>query len=192
MGLGASYGIEAGIEAGMNRSKERMKLLSDLQIISLLPDNIISFNDSVFNEKTNSYVPAFYTQLGVSIPTQKNVWQVTLTVLSSFLCMLSMMAAIVMFILIIISINNSDIFNWRNVSRLRWLGGLLVLCFVFSVIPAAISFYSISQSFSMQGYTMHIQDFISILTLVLGVVSYIVAEIFAIGLRMKEEQELTI
>ncbi|WP_163211279.1 DUF2975 domain-containing protein [Bacteroides sp. 519] len=185
-------GASSGIKAGTDLDKTKIEKISNLQVISLLPDNFIDFNDSIFNKKTNTYVPAFYAQLGVSVPTEKNISLEITSMLSYFICMLTVLAAIIVFILIIISINNSNIFSWKNVSRLRWLGGLLVVSFITSVIPAFISFHILTKSFAVEGYSMHIHDFISIITLVLGVLSYIVAEIFAIGLRLKEEQDLTI
>ena len=42
------------------------------------------------------------------------------------------------------------------------------------------------------GYELHLSDTVNTTTLVLGISTLIVAEVFAIGLKMKEEQDLTI
>ena len=46
--------------------------------------------------------------------------------------------------------------------------------------------------FSVTGYSLSMADMVHITSLVLGLSALIVAEVFAIGLRMKEEQDLTI
>ena len=51
---------------------------------------------------------------------------------------------------------------------------------------------SVSKVFSIPGYDLSLVDLVSITTLVLGLCSLIVGEVFAIGLKMKEEQDLTI
>jgi hypothetical protein len=55
-----------------------------------------------------------------------------------------------------------------------------------------ISNYELADAFALKGYSMHLSELLSITTLVLGIISFIIAEVFAIGLRLQEEQELTI
>lgn len=190
-GLGVSFGMRT-VKSTELHKEEQLNSLMNLQAVGLIPDGPTLFNDSVYNEKSQSYVPAFYGQLGVGVPTKPNIWQKFLSMFCNFIHLLALLGATVLFIRTITSINKSNIFSWKNVSRLRWLGGLLILSFISSFISAFVSYRVMIDSFSLQGYRLHIFDFISILTLVLGIVSYIVAEIFAIGLKMKEEQELTI
>ena len=51
---------------------------------------------------------------------------------------------------------------------------------------------SVGNVFSVHGYELHLSDTVNTTTLVLGISTLIVAEVFAIGLKMKEEQDLTI
>ena len=90
------------------------------------------------------------------------------------------------------SINKSDIFNWKNVRRLRRLGILLIIGFVCTFLLAFLSFHNVEKVFSVTGYSLSMADMVHITSLVLGISALIVAEVFAIGLKMKEEQELTI
>lgn len=103
-----------------------------------------------------------------------------------------MIFSVVFFAKLIIAINKSRIFDWKNVRRLRWLGAILILNFICSAFPAYISAYELSGVFSISGYSVNLSGLVSKLTLVLGLVALIVGEVFAIGLKMKEEQDLTI
>ena len=84
------------------------------------------------------------------------------------------------------------IFNWKNVRRLRRLGVLLIIGFVCTFLLAFLSFHNVEKVFSVTGYSLSMADMVHITSLVLGISALIVAEVFAIGLKMKEEQELTI
>ena len=53
-------------------------------------------------------------------------------------------------------------------------------------------FIGIDTVFSLHGYELSLSELVSTTTLVLGLCSLIVGEVFAIGLKMKEEQDLTI
>ncbi len=54
------------------------------------------------------------------------------------------------------------------------------------------SYLGIDTVFSLHGYELSLSELVSTTTLVLGLCSLIVGEVFAIGLKMKEEQDLTI
>ena len=55
-----------------------------------------------------------------------------------------------------------------------------------------LDFIGIDTVFSLHGYELSLSELVSTTTLVLGLCSLIVGEVFAIGLKMKEEQDLTI
>lgn len=80
----------------------------------------------------------------------------------------------------------------ENVRRLRRLGVLLIIGFVCTFLLAFLSFHNVEKVFSVPGYSLSMADMAHITSLVLGISTLIVAEVFAIGLKMKEEQELTI
>lgn len=64
--------------------------------------------------------------------------------------------------------------------------------FVCTFLLAFLSFHNVEKVFSVTGYSLSMADMVHITSLVLGISALIVAEVFAIGLKMKEEQELTI
>lgn len=185
-------GIEAGTRIGESQNREEIEKVLNAQQVTMIPDDIVLFRDSVFNTKSGSYVPAAHYQMVVSVKNNLNSLQRQTYLLSHILSVVFYAIAIFIFIRIIISINRSIIFSWKNVSRLRWLSLWLILGFISSVIPLIIIKQTLSEVFAMEGYRLSYIEYISILSLVLGVVCLIVAEVFAIGLKMQEEQELTI
>ena len=112
--------------------------------------------------------------------------------LLSLLILAANIWALVVFIRLVISINRSDIFCWRNVRRLRRLGVLLVVAFACSWLSAWVEVEAVRDVLSIPHYELTTTDVVDRISLLLGLCALIVGEVFAIGLRMKEEQDLTI
>lgn len=193
--VGVKAGVEAGVSAGT--SVDRQREVMNLKYINLMPENLATgtgdfFMDSVYNEKSGKYVPASYGSLIASIDTGSTVsGRLTSTFLNLIHFGVSIWA-IVLFIRLVIAINKSDIFNWKNVRRLRRLGLALIISFFVIFLSAYFTFREVGEVFSVPGYKLSFSDMVNTTTLVLGISTLIVAEVFAIGLRMKEEQDLTI
>ncbi len=201
MGLGMTKGVQMGMDAAREiqegRSYDKLQQVNNLRNISLFPKFLKAhkgdiFTDSVRNEKTGQYVPMAYTNLMVSVPVEKPVWQNVVSGGMGMLALVSGVWALVLFIRIVVAVNRSDIFNWRNVRRLRRLGILLIVGFVCVLLPEYLSLCSLREVFSLEAYDLTLSDSVKVTNLLLGLIALIVAEIFAIGLKMKEEQDLTI
>lgn len=194
--LGAKMGAQTGLELGKKGSDiAAYKELMNLKVVNLIPSSMESFDffrDSVYNEKSRSYVPAAYSSLMVSVDSHDSVGKVVAKYLLIYLHLGFSLWAVVLFIRLIISINKSDIFNWRNVRRLRRLGMALVVSFCCTFASSYLDFIGIDTVFSLHGYELSLSELVSTTTLVLGLCSLIVGAVFAIGLKMKEEQDLTI
>lgn len=193
--IGAKAGVEAVVQKGPNLATHQE--LMNMRYISLVPQSFSMrggefFQDSVYNAKSGEYVPADYASMAISVDTHPSTWEVIADKLLSVLQIAMYIWAIVLFIRLIISINRSDIFNWRNVRRLRRLGIALISGFGCMFFSAYLSYYSIGEVFSLRGYDLQLSDMLDVTMLVLGLCSLIVGEVFAIGLSMKEEQDLTI
>ena len=96
------------------------------------------------------------------------------------------------FFYLIRNINRGDIFSWKNVRFLRKLGWALILLFICTLGTTVIGNYEASQVLQLNGCEFSYTFAFSDATFILGFISLLVAEVFAIGLKMKEEQELTI
>lgn len=187
-GLGAKLGIESVQEMD---KKGKLDMSANMHAVGLLPtiDNFLA--DSLYNEKTGEYVHVSYMQAIVSVKTESG----TLHLIANLLLLVSFIAAIaavVFFFKFIIAVNRSEIFIWANVSRLRWTGGLLIIAFLGSLLPMIETSFTVSNLLQLKGYDLYFTDLVSVTSLLLGVLAYVVAEVFAIGIKMKEEQELTI
>ncbi|MBR5061189.1 MAG: DUF2975 domain-containing protein [Prevotella sp.] len=91
------------------------------------------------------------------------------------------LCSIVAFIRFILNVNRNKVFVWKNVSLLRWAGwGLLAYC-VGGIAARVFARGNFTEAFLDHGDSL------------CSCVFYlIVAEVFAIGLKLKEEQDLTI
>ena len=190
MGRDFGHGFSTGMKIS-HSGNESVEQAINLRIATLMPEDFSSFKDSVYNERTQSYVPVAYTQLITNVKVDRSTWLMVAQVLSGLLAILAVIASTVLFVQLIVSINKSDIFNWKNVRRLRWLGVTLLLSFISEAVPALMNDYELSSVFSLSGYSME-TSIDSVMLVILGLVSLIVGEVFAIGLKMKEEQDLTI
>lgn len=193
-GYYAALGFQAGVKASMG--EEKREEVMHMKFVHLLPAGIERgagfFRDSVYNAKSGSYVPAAYSSLMVSVPTSPSPWLMGVEGLLSILQLGVLLWAVVLFVRLVVSINRSDIFNWRNVRRLHRIGIALVTGFCCTLASAWLNIHSLEGAFALEGYRLSMTDAVSTTLLVLGLCALIVGEVFAIGLRMKEEQELTI
>lgn len=192
--LEAAYYMGEGFMAGveMTQDNEGFDRAKNMKAISVLPADFSDFTDSVYNEKTGAYVPALYGQLLISVPVKTSPAALIAVSLVQILGIAASVVGVILFVKLIVSINRSLIFSWRNVRRLRWLGVALIFHYLCMLIPLLVTGREVNQVFALRGYEIHQSDLVSVITLVLAIVSFIVAEVFAIGLKMKEEQDLTI
>jgi hypothetical protein len=204
MYIGIEMGVEKGLEMARNaesveeleRSKD-FEALTNITTVGLAPRAITEkvgtlMCDSVYNVKSGEFVPVAHGLLMVGMKTPKSLGVRVLAGVLTWVSLVAIIWALVLFVRIIVAINRSDIFNWLNVRRLRRLGLLLIIDFGCTCLSAYLTLCSLRQVFGLEHYELELPDTVSSTTLMLGLVTLIVAEVFAIGLKMKEEQDLTI
>ena len=140
--------------------------ISDYKMICTLPTDLLEKTGSVTNVRTGEQASIIPIISMVEAPTKENDTFHALNRIASFISVIAGIFCLLQFFYLIRNINRGDIFSWKNVKFLRKLQ--LNGC-----------------EFS---YTFAFSD----ATLILGFISLLVAEVFAIGLKMKEEQDLTI
>lgn len=191
-GRGIKIGLELGEEQGKKLEESKKELLpGDYRLAELVPIEAMWEPDTLVNAKTGRQTPVVYKQMLVQIDPQMKVGHLVLQMVCSLLYIVVTLVALILFVMLVASINKSQIFEWRNVKRLRWLGVLLIITFVCSILPKLVSQWGIGDVFGMERYIVAPISF-QVTDLLLGLGCLIVAETFAIGLKMKEEQELTI
>lgn len=194
----SGYWVGKGIGMAVNEmnagdNMSTLKKMKHAKYVSLVPERgNTMFSDSIYNKKTHSYAPSYPMHMMVSVENPKAEAMTLLSFPLTMLELVMLILAFVNFILIIAAINRSEIFIWKNVSRLRWLGGALIVSFACTLLKEWIGHEALVDSFETPGYASIMFGSLSVLNVVLGLASCVIAEVFAIGLKMQEDQELTI
>jgi hypothetical protein len=148
--------------------------------------------DSIYNIKTNSYIPTDIQKIQISIPDNQSVgYQVSIAVMV-LLLVPAVIAVIVLFLRLIGAIQSALLFTKTNVLRLRWIGGCLLLIAVIYTIGNYMELAFVRSVVEISGYEITSEGMIEFPALINALIAFLAAEVFAIGLRLKEEQEFTI
>ncbi|HJD11083.1 MAG TPA: DUF2975 domain-containing protein [Candidatus Phocaeicola caecigallinarum] len=188
------YGFKAGIDAYEQGAAGVEKLDVTYKMIGTMPTDVITNETATaINEKDGSTVSIlpFISMIGVPNEKADATDSIFLSLLD-WMVMICCIYAIVQFVKMIRNIHRNIIFDWANVKRLRRLGLSLILCFCCSLVTFAINNHLVSQVISLKDCDFSIAFQFSDPTLLIGFTALLFAEIFAIGLKMKEENDLTI
>ena len=110
-----------------------------------------------------------------------NTWLALLEFFAEMFAIVAALVSFVSFIRFILNVNHNKVFVWENVNLLRLAAcGLMIL----AVVASCDEFYT-GCSF-VEVYDHFFDAFF------FGVFNLIIAEVFAVGLKLQEEQELTI
>lgn len=95
----------------------------------------------------------------------------------------AMLIAGILFVAAIRNINRSIVFDWRNIRLFSWTG-----------VALTVHALCLTGMNSVDMYILHTQTgvIVDFQSLIAAFFVFIVAEIFAIGLRLREDQELTV
>ena len=200
MGIGMKAGMEASqeiMESGDKEAMESFRELGGMEYIGLIPRSLNKgvmklLSDSIYNEKSGEYVPVMYSSMAVSVRTNRSWASSVASGMLGLFTFVAIIGAIVLFFKLVVAVNRSHIFNWQNVRRLRRLGLLLIAGFGCSFLSSYLSLCNLREVLVLQNYDLSISDLVSTTILVIGLTALIVAEVFAIGLKLQEEQDLTI
>lgn len=188
------YGFKAGIDAYEQGAAGVEKLDVTYKMIGTMPTDVITNETATaINEKDGSTVSIlpFISMIGVPNEKADATDSIFLSLLD-WMVIICCIYAIVQFVKMIRNIHRNIIFDWANVKRLRRLGLSLILCFCCSLVTFAINNHLVSQVISLKDCDFSIAFQFSDPTLLIGFTALLFAEIFAIGLKMKKENDLTI
>lgn len=112
---------------------------------------------------------------------QVNTWAHLLEFFAELFAIVAAFVSFICFIRFILNVNRNKVFVWENVNLLRLAAcGLMIL----AVVAAGDEFYT---GCSLVEVYDHFFD-----AFIFGVFNLIISEVFAIGLKLQEEQDLTI
>lgn len=191
----ASSALKDGFMFGWESAKEGKTDVDkevNMRSFRLIPENYTKYNDSIYNVATQRYEQAHYFEVAMSVDEAPTSTMYDISIYLFMAEKIAIIVAIIWFGLLIRNINRGHIFCWQNVKRLRRLGWLLICCFLASLVPTFVNAYQLSAVVAFENYKVTFFEDMSFLTLILGIISLIIAETFAMGLKLQEEQELTI
>lgn len=188
-----------GFEVGMSQAEdvhgqETTNISAEIltpMTLSLWPKSLAVTSDKLFNHKDQEWYLASHIQTVVWAKSKDTV----ITRYASFLVLIGIffiIKAIVQFYKLINAINHEVIFDWMNVRRLNRIGRNLLISFMLAQAYMITNYWEATRLFELEGYEHNFWCDFQPMTLIMGLIALLVGRIFAIGLQMKEEQELTI
>lgn len=191
-------GYEAGTHLGekaVEQNSNSLVLLGEELMpvpLNLAPNQYGHLPDSLYNTKTGNWMPANIDSVIVEYKKEINLYEQLFIFLTSLLYTAGLIVAFVYFIRLVLAINKSVIFEWKNVKRLRRIGAGFIVAFICNFIMEYINYNFASSHILLSNYTISCMSLFKGVNLIFGFISLLLAEVFAIGLRIKEQQELTI
>lgn len=195
--LSMSNSFVAGLSSGMQHALDKKNITESKQYnfgnIALLPtelsqDNIQTMTDRATGERRQ----AWPTQLIVAKEKPDGIVVIVFKMFYTLLFGVLSVAALVSFVLFVRNVNKNRIFMRANIRLLRLMGWCLVAAGAITTLDGCYDTYQLQQAFRLDGYIVDYGAAANFSGIIFGFFSLVMAEAFAIGFRMKEEQELTI
>ncbi|MEG1615520.1 MAG: DUF2975 domain-containing protein [Bacteroidales bacterium] len=182
----------AGYKEALVTVNEKEADKNEIYTIRLNPTTPGTYTDSVYNTRQEAWIPIQYNEILTKV--EKNISQKELigVLALSVALLITLVIAFISFVNLIRNINRSVIFSWVNVRNLNILGIALLASFAIGLILGYVNYSSILNQIDIPGYEIAWGSIVQTTNLILGLASLLIAEIFSIGLRLKEEQDLTI
>lgn len=180
-----------GYKEGMNRASDK-PVHFDSFYLALRPTGDSYMPDSIVNKKTGEWVSTRITETYVRVPKAEGPGIDLLWIFPSAIILIGGSIMIIFnFMKIILAVNKSIIFDWINVRRLRRIGIGFIIIFVANTVVSLFHNNLALENIEFENYNI-INSSIDGGILMFGMIAFLVAEIFAVGLRLKEDQDLTI
>ncbi|MDR3250775.1 MAG: DUF2975 domain-containing protein [Tannerella sp.] len=148
--------------------------------------------EKIFNIKTGEWIPVRMLEAIVSVPVHEHYASYLILTISVVIFFITGFLMIVFnFAKMIISVNKSVIFDWINVKRLRRIGIGFILLFAVSAGYEYYYNHLVRNMIDLENYNIVTSSLYGNY-LIFGMTAILLGEIFAVGLRLKEEQDLTV
>lgn len=148
--------------------------------------------DSIYNSATGQFYPVEYTGMKFYSQQKASFKSEISGIISSLFMLFIFPLLCICFWKVISSVKRAEIFERSNVRRLRLIGLYLCMLALLIGIPKLIGEIEAKKILAIEGYSIISGEWFVSSLWIYALISFLVAEIFAIGLRLKEEQDLTI
>lgn len=195
MGYSFGMGVKAGLEA--THSPQNEKLLNTSPIVmSMKPDTnkFLYDHDRMRLTDSQTDIPVIWSQ-GIFLADSNKIpeWSWIVQTIAYILEILLFILMLVSSINFIVNINKDRIFTHHNVKILRKIGVYLLIMSAIEVATGVIREIIVrSMHYSFNGYSVSAYWELPWGNIILGLLSLIMAQVWARGIAMREDQELTI
>lgn len=148
--------------------------------------------DSIFNEKRNVWMPVQTETVTLFIPDRGSLSYLFSDFMFLFVSLFFLLILMVCFYKVIKSVKDAIFFDRKNIKRLRLIGICFLALWIAINIRSLVMSWTFSALFENTVYSLKLEGLQDPSFLIYAFIAFLVAEIFAIGLRLKEEQDLTI
>ena len=160
--------------------KKRLNLLCVLMLLMMAVQIIFGFVLN-FSEGAQAFKKGWDDGRNADATAAFDFCNDLLVPMLGLVCIFLFIRSFIAFVRFILNVNHDKVFVKENIPLLRWAGwGMMIPAIIYSV-------HDLVEHFPADNvYNSYMDDF------VFGLFCLIVAEVFAIGLKLKEEQDLTI
>lgn len=188
-----AIGFTSGSNTVEYTQNSHKKEFEKYHVVSLLPTELTDRNAITITDKTtNKTYKAWPTQLSIPATEGRGGQGTLMTSIMTLISLTFGIIAIVAFIRFVLNINRSKIFTRKNTKCLKRIGWCMLIVGIVNTIIYSADEYNAMQTFNLTGYTSEYSSAAYTGTILFGLFSLVIAEAFAIGVKMKEEQELII
>lgn len=195
------YYFGAGFKEGMQSAKngsEVSKVLDENTPLALAfapsIEKITNAPDSLLDKSTGEILPITINKASIFVSNEFVPYSYNYVVLiCDLLNLVILVILIVKFIRFIININRNVVFERCNVKLLRQLGVMMLSLAFISIAMGVYGEFMVSRlPYELSGYDYSYYWQLPWGNLLIGLVSLLMAQVWAKGIKMREEQELTI
>lgn len=180
-------------QASMSASEAGVADEARSMYLTLRPETIGLYTDSVYNAKSGEWLPLQYRDVVVEANRPiESWWKSAISIISAMVLAFSALFQLLFFCLLVYDINKSIIFEWSNVSKLRFIGSAMLVSFVMHTLYTYLEYSTSVLVLDLPGYIISSTEIWNFHLLIPGLGILLMGEVFAMGLKLREEQELTI
>lgn len=186
-------GVVDGYTTAMKAPKGQEFTAGETHTISVFPSETSHANSFKGTDKKTGKTYEIWPQtFQIQGSLQEGSGLQALKMLGELAVFAGVIIALVTFIRFVIGVNRNEVFSPKAVKRLRTMGWMFLLVAAGNIITNLITVQAVKEHFLPDGYYIQYSQVIPFDALIFALFTFIIAEAFTIGIRMKEEQELTI
>lgn len=189
--IGQSLGM--GYSTAQDCEKHGEQMTASASAVALIPKHLTDESAvNMMDRHTGKSIQAWPLQ--VVVASKGNIWADSPAIILSlsFLILVGGIMALIGMIKFVRCLYRCEVFSWHTVKYLRRTGWGMMICGGSTTVLALLQCYSAYQTFAPEYYRVNFSEHVETGYFIFSLFLLLMAEAFAQGLRLQEEQELTI